>query len=913
MTTVTLRGIPVTFPFEPYEIQKEYMEKVIECLQNQTNGVLESPTGTGKTLSLLCASLAWITAKKAQCQAQYRTMTVGGGEDDFLKSLQEDIDQKVGTSKQSTDTYFGVPTIIYASRTHSQLAQAMQELKRTAYAHVKAVVIGSREQMCIHPEVLKEENNFAKVNMCRLKVRSKSCHFNLRVEKMKSHPCVTESPIMDIEDLISMGKSKGFCPYYMSKELKEEADVVFMPYNYLIDPRVRNTIGVELINCIVILDEAHNIERICEESASKQITSTDITLCIEEVTEVMKALTEGSILDMTDESVDFSAEDLCTLKQMLLDFEKVLDNIEVKLPLANGTTFDGDYIFEIFKKAGIGFENVVVLENTIDKVVQFLQTTQNGPFQRKGTGLETFVALLRIVFIENQDQFKAKMKKCYKVHITVEEPKRNTGNDWLSKGQFTKKVGGRVLNFWCFSPGFGMRLLMGSGVKCIILTSGTLAPLKPLISELELNVQVRLENPHIIKDNQIVVKILNKGPDGVELNSSFQNRDNPAYISSLGRTILNLSRIIPNGLLIFFPSYPIMQKCQLQWQEEGLWGNISDQKAIYVEPKQKEAFTAAMNEYYARIQNPEYKGAIFMGVCRGKISEGLDFADMNGRAVILTGLPYPPLKDPKIVLKRQYLDICRVDDREFLSGDDWYSLEATRAVNQAMGRVIRHRYDYGAIILLDSRFSYGRIRSNLSLWLRERIRLANNFGEAIRDLRDFFRFADANLPAPKAKSRITTVNTTPAEFEATGTYSRRGNFDFSTSSACSSINDSSASSSSSSNTVKIYSRDSNNGGVKRKRITIVSANNSPQKSGPKETDIQQYIAVVRNTLEAQDFKAFVAALKQYRDTENFDDLISQLDKIFLLKFSVRYVIQGLSPYIREQHKSDFGKYWERMR
>lgn len=62
-----------------------------------------------------------------------------------------------------------------------------------------------------------------------------------------------------------------------------------------------------------------------------------------------------------------------------------------------------------------------------------------------------------------------------------------------------------------------------------------------------------------------------------------------------------------------------------------------------------------------------------------------------------------------------------------------------------MGRVIRHRYDYGAIILLDSRFSNARIRSNLSLWLRERIRLVHNFGEIIRDLRDFFRFADANV------------------------------------------------------------------------------------------------------------------------------------------------------------------------
>lgn len=36
--------------------------------------------------------------------------------------------------------------------------------------------------------------------------------------------------------------------------------------------------------------------------------------------------------------------------------------------------------------------------------------------------------------------------------------------------------------------------------------------------------------------------------------------------------------MIPNGVLIFFPSYPIMTKCQEQWQMEGLWGSINDIK-----------------------------------------------------------------------------------------------------------------------------------------------------------------------------------------------------------------------------------------------------------------------------------------------------------------------------------------------
>ena len=71
----------------------------------------------------------------------------------------------------------------------------------------------------------------------------------------------------------------------------------------------------------------------------------------------------------------------------------------------------------------------------------------------------------------------------------------------------------------------------------------------------------------------------------------------------------------------------------------------------------------------------------------------------------------------QVKLKRQVLDESRSaanTGKRFrdgsapaaarLSGQEWYAQQATRAVNQAMGRVIRHQHDYGAIILADERF-----------------------------------------------------------------------------------------------------------------------------------------------------------------------------------------------------------------
>ena len=48
------------FPFPPYPIQNQFMKKLYECLENSNLGIFESPTGTGKSLSIICGALKWL-------------------------------------------------------------------------------------------------------------------------------------------------------------------------------------------------------------------------------------------------------------------------------------------------------------------------------------------------------------------------------------------------------------------------------------------------------------------------------------------------------------------------------------------------------------------------------------------------------------------------------------------------------------------------------------------------------------------------------------------------------------------------------------------------------------------------------------------------------------------------------------
>ncbi|CAG5133949.1 unnamed protein product [Candidula unifasciata] len=766
MPLLEISGVQVNFPFTPYPCQVDYMSKVLTCLQKNQNGVLESPTGTGKTLSLLCASLAWQESRKAQVeltkQAGLAALVSSSANDagnvnvDRLKASL----QTASGASWGSDEFF-VPKIIYASRTHSQLSQAVQELKRTAYNSVKSSVIGSREQLCIHQQVQKLTSNTAKVNLCRVKVAARHCHFYNNIEGFKKNGDARKivGNVVDIEDIVKIGHKTKTCPYYMARELKTDADIVFMPYNYLLDNKSRKAHGVELQGSIIIFDEAHNLEKICEESASFDLSSLDLATAIEETTKLAERVAELSSLETEFSQVDdsaivpeFTLEDIIRLKKTLLEMEENLDAIDI-MNSAQGKTLPGGYMFEFLAKVNINWTTKSLLLDVLDKMSTFLSNDGNSALSTKGAGLSKFADCLKIVFSQEPKEYttltthQKLLSEHFKVHVQkkqAESYNKKKIDSWSTSANNEGRKE-RILSYWCFSPGHTMKDLLAHGVKVIILTSGTLSPLDSFTMEMQIPFPVQLENPHVIEKSQVWLGTLCKGPDGTVLNSEYKNRSNETYQRSLGNTIMNFARIVPNGLLVFFPSYPVMDNCIEKWKATNQWNVITQYKPVIVEPKGKTLFDEAMDEYYTKVSDPNLNGAIFMAVCRGKVSEGLDFADTNGRAVMITGLPFPPRFDPRVQLK---MDFLRENKHKFkgLNENTWYRQQATRAVNQAIGRVIRHNKDFGAIVLCDTRFSSFENRNSLPSWVREQAQVYETFGQALKDVIAFFKEAEKNFP-----------------------------------------------------------------------------------------------------------------------------------------------------------------------
>lgn len=141
-----------------------------------------------------------------------------------------------------------------------------------------------------------------------------------------------------------------------------------------------------------------------------------------------------------------------------------------------------------------------------------------------------------------------------------------------------------------------------------------------------------------------------------------------------------------------------------------------------------------LDQYAQSIKKPQSpcNGSLLFSVVGGKLSEGLNFSDDLGRCVIVVGLPYPNIKSPELQEKMKYLNENVKPD----AGSSFYENSCMKAVNQCIGRSVRHINDYSTVVLLDKRYSH-KVKV-LPQWIQRSVTINDSFGPVIGNIATFF-------------------------------------------------------------------------------------------------------------------------------------------------------------------------------
>ncbi|KAJ9458854.1 ATP-dependent DNA helicase CHL1 [Diplonema papillatum] len=242
---------------------------------------------------------------------------------------------------------------------------------------------------------------------------------------------------------------------------------------------------------------------------------------------------------------------------------------------------------------------------------------------------------------------------------------------------------------------------------------------------------------HVVPPDQILAGIVARGagPAAPVFDFRFSNRLNPGLLQSLAAAIERVASVVPGGVVVFFPSYGYERQVFDAWDRQGTVQRLQSAtgKTVYREPRGGEG---DVHEVLAAYQGDcdRKGGALLSCIVGGKLSEGINFSDQYGRAVIVVGMPYPNSNDCLLGEKRALVaQRCGA-----AAAASMLDTTCMKAINQSIGRAIRHRGDYAALLLFDFRYSQPNIRKLLPCWIHASLQTYSGFGPLPDRLTQFF-------------------------------------------------------------------------------------------------------------------------------------------------------------------------------
>ena len=641
------------------------------------------------------------------------------------------------------------PRVYLCSRTHSQLHQLVRELKRTPY-RPRYAILGSRRQYCPIKKSDEECQELTK-DKFRKPTETQCGWFNKQGSLLAE---LDHAGIWDMEDLAEAASVTQGCQFFAMKELHKTAELVLCPYNYIFDANIRGALEIDLSNAAVVIDEGHNVEDVCRDGASAEVTLEALEAAANELADVAKYYP------------DDAPKALRVVRPLASWLKRTLDDAAAEWrggtrrrnfthgPVVAGP---GDVLWkgeECVRPvlAALGPKTTSVDEpalrahavrtvadgaaaSAFDGTLVRSITATGSKFGLSALATCNKVCEGLLLMLENAKDYAA----C--ACADVERPGEGSGS-----GGGYRRDAKPGLALWCLRPAVAFRPVAKQAL-CVIVTSGTLSPTDSLEGELGVPFPVKVEAPHIVPRRQILVEATDALGD-----FTAKTQESDGVARNLGNLLLRYVPIVPGGVLVFLPKYSLVERVMDEWAADGTLERLEAHKRVVAEERGADTLAPTLETFREAVASGA--GALFLAVYRGKVSEGLDFKDENARAVFCVGIPFPSLGDVKVKLKREYNSTAYARSSGMLPGGDWYQHQAFRAYNQALGRCVRHQHDYAAIFMVDARFcrseEAARNRGMVSKWMRHLVQHFHSARESAGTAAEFFEALGANPPGKAA-------------------------------------------------------------------------------------------------------------------------------------------------------------------
>lgn len=701
-----------SWPYEqaPYAIQVELMEAIHSALQQKQCGVFESPTGTGKSRSIICSVIPWLMANLEKAEAVEGDSSEPSWLDDFVKEQstsnlkrvdqlrkqregriakrprlagkeeeEEEDGEEIGLERRDeAEAFTGLRKLYYCSRTHTQLSQFASEVRKINQLlpqPVSLVVLGSRQQLCINEDVRQKPSHLLNDACLDLNDTKAKCPFNNssgRVEWLADYALQTSIP--DLEDL----SKHDTCPYYASRRASTMAQVVLLPYTSLLNPDTREALGLNLEGSVVVFDEAHNLVDAIADAYTTAITLAQLQTAIEDITHYVE---KYSKLHLDTRNVLLQLSQLVMPKLVRLLSSSQLNNDEERM-------YTVDEFLQAAKLQDVNFLPLLAQAKLL-KLNRKLKAVSNSQI--------TILAVIAFL------------------HSLTEQPEAGGG----SRVKLTPNLSIKFLLLDISSKFTDIV----SQAHSVLLCGGTMHPVDQILSQLfPANAQLvaRFSCGHVIPDGNLQVLQISKSPLGKELRFTHDH----ALYQDLQACLRNLCAVSPQGMVVFFPSYAMLDKFTASLAGQQF------KKPLVVETRRKD--DDAFAEYERTNANG---GAMLLAVVGGRLSEGINFSDSLARCVVMVGLPFPNRHECETRAKMQF------QEQRFGPGAGQRYLEnqCWKQVNQSVGRAIRHQKDFAMVVLLDVRFADAQPK--LPQWIASQCTQppVDDWGVVMRRTMQFFK------------------------------------------------------------------------------------------------------------------------------------------------------------------------------